>query len=51
MSLKENRYTSVYDADYQSPFTYPGLIDKIVFDMKEWRGSTFEEIKKGLHTE
>lgn len=50
-SLKINRYSSVYDTDYESPFEYDGIIDKVTIDVAAGFINTEEEIKKEMHVE
>jgi hypothetical protein len=33
-SLRTNKFTSVYDKDYEAPFEYDGEIKEIVIDVK-----------------
>lgn len=33
MGIKVNKYSSVYDDDYESPFAYGGIIDEMIIDV------------------
>jgi arylsulfatase len=50
-TLKANKYTSVSDADYEAPFEYPAVIDKITFEVAATGLDAAVEIEKGLHTD
>jgi arylsulfatase len=51
VSLKWNKFTSVYDADYASPFEYNGTIDRIVMDLPASELDAEEDLNKALHVE
>jgi hypothetical protein len=46
-SLRTNKYTSVYDKDYEVPFEYDGIIKEIVIDVKPTHIDIEDEKKLG----
>lgn len=51
VSLKQQKFTSVYDKDYASPFEYTGKINQIVIDVKATTIDTEKDLEKALHVE
>jgi arylsulfatase len=51
LSLKTNKYTSVYDKDYSAPFEYNGDIKEVVFNIEGAIIDEEEKIRKGMHVE
>ncbi len=50
-SLKINKFSSVYDQDYASPFEYPGVIRKAVINVEERTVDLAKETEKVLHAD
>ena len=51
VSLKQNKFTSVYDPDYASPFEYKSEIKEIVIHVGATTIDTEEDTNKALHIE
>lgn len=50
-SLKINKFTSVNEADYLSPFEYTGEIERVVIDVEESKVPLKQMIEKDLHAD
>ncbi|MBP3486907.1 MAG: arylsulfatase [Roseburia sp.] len=50
-SLKQNKFTSVYDNDYASPFEYKGEVKEVIIDVAATTVDAEEDLNKALHVE
>jgi arylsulfatase len=51
VSLKWNKFTSVYGKDYDSPFEYNGTINQVVIDLPVSKLDGEDDLNKALHVE
>ena len=49
MGIKTNKYSSVYDKDYETPFEYSGIVDEIDIRIDAVNVNIEEELKRAAN--